>query len=163
MTYTKSELIGAICELASRVDDESPTAIQMNDHPDLPYADTFRRNFGSWNSALIEAGYEPNRRYQVYEDTESPNQYYERVKNLMQCVACGVDDYACIEFHHLDDGAKEFALSKTTHLSVDKADVYAEFYKCVPLCANCHKRHHSNRHDFSAQEYSIPEYPEPED
>jgi hypothetical protein len=159
MTYTKSELINSIHTLADRVED-TPTAIDLNNHSDLPYSATYRRYFGSWNSALIEAGYEPNRRHRNYEGTESPNEYYERVKDSMNCVVCGESGYACIEFHHVED--KDFALSRTPHLAVEKDDVYREFQKCLSLCANCHKKNHSNKHDTDFSNYSVPEYPEPE-
>lgn len=160
MSYSKSELLGAIFELGSRVDNETPTATQMNEHDDLPYVSTYRRRFGSWNSALEAAGYEPNLEMERWGGVESPNQYYQRVKREMACSACGESDFPCIEFHHLHE--KSFAVSRVPHLAVAPQDVYEEFQKCVPLCANCHKRHHSSEYPFDASEYNVPDYPKPE-
>jgi transposase len=55
-----------------------------------------------------------------------------------RCVSCGYGDYlGALQFHHLNPGAKEFALS-AQGLTRSLARVREEAKKCVLLCANCH-------------------------
>ncbi|HEY2260083.1 MAG TPA: helix-turn-helix domain-containing protein [Solirubrobacteraceae bacterium] len=55
-----------------------------------------------------------------------------------RCVLCGYDRRArALEFHHVDPGLKQFALSrKGVTLSLEA--LRAEASKCVLLCSNCH-------------------------
>jgi hypothetical protein len=59
------------------------------------------------------------------------------------CADCGYkESLGALEFHHLDAGMKEFAISKfIAQLPFDK--VLAEARKCVLLCANCHRLRHA--------------------
>jgi transposase len=55
-----------------------------------------------------------------------------------RCVLCGYDrSPAALQFHHVDPGAKAFAIA---HRGVSRslAAARAEAQKCVLLCANCH-------------------------
>jgi transposase-like protein len=55
-----------------------------------------------------------------------------------ECVLCGYDRYlGALQFHHVDPGAKEFALSGQG-MTRSLARVRREAEKCVLLCANCH-------------------------
>lgn len=58
------------------------------------------------------------------------------------CCKCG---YAtcmeALEFHHIDDSKKEFALSWMYSLSWDK--MKKELDKCALLCSNCHREIHA--------------------
>jgi transposase len=55
-----------------------------------------------------------------------------------RCVLCGYDRHPrALEFHHIDPGAKAFALSQRgVTLSVES--MRSEARKCVLLCSNCH-------------------------
>ena len=55
-----------------------------------------------------------------------------------RCAACGYDRcFAALQFHHVDPGAKAFALShQGATRGIERARVEAR--KCVLLCANCH-------------------------
>jgi transposase len=55
-----------------------------------------------------------------------------------RCVICGYDRHPrALEFHHVDPGAKAFALSQRgVTLSVES--MRSEARKCVLLCSNCH-------------------------
>jgi hypothetical protein len=54
------------------------------------------------------------------------------------CRLCGYDRCpAALQFHHLDPGAKSFALSREG-VTRSLAEALAEARKCVLLCANCH-------------------------
>jgi DNA-binding CsgD family transcriptional regulator len=54
------------------------------------------------------------------------------------CVLCGYDRYpGALQFHHLDPGQKEFAISRQG-VTRSFEELWAEAEKCVLLCANCH-------------------------
>ncbi len=75
---------------------------------------------------------------------EAVNRRRRKVKELLvqeaggRCCLCGYDAWVgALQFHHLDPGRKEFALSGDgVARSLERAR--AEAAKCVLLCANCH-------------------------
>jgi hypothetical protein len=56
--------------------------------------------------------------------------------------SCGESHPGCIDFHHPNDN-KSANVSK---LVIDKCKtkLLTEIEKCIPLCANCHRKHHWN-------------------
>lgn len=59
-----------------------------------------------------------------------------------RCEHCGLEDIpAVFEFHHLDPLEKEISISKMGGRKW--ASVKIELDKCVLLCANCHRKVHS--------------------
>lgn len=56
------------------------------------------------------------------------------------CVACGETFAGCLDAHHLRD--KEYPLGDLMRLG-DLQMFQQELAKCVPLCANCHRKHHA--------------------
>jgi 5-methylcytosine-specific restriction endonuclease McrA len=60
-----------------------------------------------------------------------------------ECQLCGYRSCAeALEFHHIDDDGKDFAISDRGH-SRSWARVRAEISKCALLCANCHREVHA--------------------
>jgi hypothetical protein len=60
-----------------------------------------------------------------------------------KCKLCGYHGCAeALEFHHLDNGGKDFSISDKGH-SRSWARVKDEVTKCVLLCANCHREVHA--------------------
>ena len=58
-----------------------------------------------------------------------------------RCSACGYDKcMSALEFHHIDPSQKDVELSQVTRIT-DK--ILTELSKCVILCSNCHREHHS--------------------
>lgn len=57
------------------------------------------------------------------------------------CYVCGEDSPHVIDFHHIDPSTKEYPLSKMLKFSKEKVDY--ELSKCIPLCANCHRKVHA--------------------
>jgi hypothetical protein len=53
--YSDDELLTMLQSLATE-HGRSPTAEEVTAHPDYPTVSTFKRRFGSWNTALHEAG-----------------------------------------------------------------------------------------------------------
>lgn len=70
-----------------------------------------------------------NRRYQEF----------LKLKESLSCIICGESDPACIDFHHLDENQKEYQISD---LVMSREKMVEELKKCVPICANCHRKIH---------------------
>lgn len=61
-----------------------------------------------------------------------------------ECIRCGFDHPAALEFHHRDPDKKRFEVSKKlSHISVTIEELIAEAKKCDVLCSNCHRIEHS--------------------
>lgn len=67
MTYTDAELLDALRAFAKEYG-RPPTAPEANERADLPAASTFVVRFGSWNTAVAEAGFEPRDRRRSEEE-----------------------------------------------------------------------------------------------
>lgn len=54
---------------------------------------------------------------------------------------CGEDHQACIEFHHLNPAKKRFNISMAVISGrYSKGIILKELEKCIPVCANCHRK-----------------------
>lgn len=71
--------------------------------------------------------------------TEKKYKEFIEFKKTLSCLDCGMDDFRCLEFHHLDPNEKEDNLS---NLYRHTKKFLEELKKCVVLCANCHKIRH---------------------
>lgn len=63
-----------------------------------------------------------------------------------KCSKCGYNKCnAALDFHHVDSTTKEYSVA---HLmkSTNWNKLKVELDKCVLLCANCHREHHSSQH-----------------
>lgn len=60
-------------------------------------------------------------------------------KLALECVECGENHPATLDFHHLGD--KSFGITAGAH---DKTieQLQEEIVKCEVLCANCHRKRH---------------------
>ena len=57
------------------------------------------------------------------------------------CEKCGYNKcIEALEFHHIDESTKEFAVSGSTK-SLERQKKEAD--KCIMLCANCHRELHA--------------------
>lgn len=84
-----------------------------------------------------QSHYERNKR------TEAKiKEFYNDYKSSHPCIVCGESAPECIDLHHVDVLAhmvKGGSLKKLRE----------ELGKCVPLCANCHRKVHSGRLDLT--------------
>lgn len=62
-----------------------------------------------------------------------------KLKEGLSCIICGESDPPCLDFHHLDSSQKEYQISD---LVMSKEKMREELKKCVPVCANCHRKIH---------------------
>jgi hypothetical protein len=67
---------------------------------------------------------------------------YDYVKSLNpKCQHCGEDDIRCIDWHHVDPTTKVATISRLMQTG-EFQKLLLEIPKCIPLCANCHRKHH---------------------
>ena len=60
-----------------------------------------------------------------------------------KCQICGYSKCSeALEFHHLDEGNKDFGISKKGYTRSWER-VKSEIDKCVLVCANCHRELHA--------------------
>ena len=67
---------------------------------------------------------------------------YIDYKKKIRCEHCGVRDHRVIDFHHLRD--KHTEVSQLIYQGYGWTTIMSEIDKCIPLCSNCHRIHHSN-------------------
>ena len=61
-----------------------------------------------------------------------------------KCSRCGYNkSVQALNFHHIDEEEKEFAISGSHTRSWDS--IQKELDKCILLCANCHQEEHEYR------------------
>jgi hypothetical protein len=68
--------------------------------------------------------------------------WFQGLKEDLECSECGEDHPACIEFHHRDPRKKDFTVANFKNLGYSKARILKEIKKCNVLCANCHRKKH---------------------
>lgn len=60
------------------------------------------------------------------------------------CSKCLEKDPVCIDAHHLDPTEKDFTLADARGRKLSPTKVKEELEKCIPVCANCHRKIHAN-------------------
>ena len=84
---------------------------------------------------------------------ESDARYYrrrgihiiQRRRNILAefpCICCGESEPCVIDWHHIDDETKSFNIA--TNMRRGEDTWWNEILKCVPLCANCHRKLHND-------------------
>jgi hypothetical protein len=66
--------------------------------------------------------------------------WWKDYKKQFKCDECGEDHPATIDFHHPNDD-KEKSVSRWLS-DGSKKKMLKEIEKCIPLCANCHRKKH---------------------
>lgn len=79
------------------------------------------------------------RRKIVKEMRERRYKEFLKLKEGLSCIICGESDPACLDFHHLDESKKEYQISD---LVMSREKMKEELKKCIPVCANCHRKIH---------------------
>lgn len=69
--------------------------------------------------------------------------FQEEVMKNVVCMLCSEDCSACIDWHHKDPSKKDFAISQLIKRTTKKDRILEEIKKCVPVCANCHRKVHA--------------------
>jgi len=68
-------------------------------------------------------------------------EWFKEMKRKLQCIQCGENHEACLDFHHRDPKEKDRAISRSFN-SLGRIKVMEEISKCDVLCANCHRKLH---------------------
>lgn len=94
----------------------------------------------------VDNHYQNNKEYYKNKSKKSRSKYvdrYKRYKMALSCTDCGLsfknEPYLC-DFHHTDPSNKEGELSQ-----LPSKKFLEEVKKCIPLCANCHRRRHNKQ------------------
>ena len=68
---------------------------------------------------------------------------FKEFKSTLECIECGENHIATLDFHHINPDTKEYSVAHLAR-NVNLDLVKKEIDKCVVLCANCHRKHHYN-------------------
>ena len=77
-----------------------------------------------------------NRKYR-----EDMRKWFNDLIKDHKCTMCPEDENACLDYHHIDPSTKEGNVGSLCKSSKDRT--IKELKKCVPLCANCHRKLHA--------------------
>lgn len=147
MSVGREECIEALNKAANELG-RSPTWTGFRSLDMEISASQIRRKFGTWNRAKQAAGLD------LYDDRDgSPlatREWLSNIKDDLECLRCGESFNEALDFHHKDDSDK---FDGITHMinRYSKEKTRNEIEKCVVLCANCHRKAHSNSHEFSLE------------
>lgn len=59
------------------------------------------------------------------------------------CCVCGETSLCCIDAHHKDQEEKEYNIGALVYGSKPLTAIPKELAKCIPICANCHRKYHA--------------------
>ena len=78
----------------------------------------------------------------IQERAKNLREYMKEYKSSLQCIRCGENHPACLDFHHVDSTTKSVNPSEMAGRGWSKERMQQEFDKCIVLCANCHRKEH---------------------
>lgn len=65
-----------------------------------------------------------------------------------KCKHCKVEyngkNASIFDFHHIDPSDKSISMSSCSMNRVSKEKIFEELKKCILICSNCHRLHHSS-------------------
>jgi hypothetical protein len=67
--------------------------------------------------------------------------WFSDFKRTCKCAVCGESESCCLDFHHIKN--KRFTVSNAAKQGYSIESIKQEIAKCIVLCANCHRKHHS--------------------
>lgn len=70
--------------------------------------------------------------------------WMKNYKADLVCVKCGEAHPACLDFHHTNPDVKEVSIGTVAAKGWGQARILREMAKCQVLCANCHRKLHSD-------------------
>jgi len=145
--YTDEEYIEEIKRISDKLG-KSPTWNEFDKHAEMS-AQSVMQRFGSWNEAKEQAD------VRVYphqpsgeKDPNSKIGIYRQAKDT-SCANCGENFVDALTFHHLPEHEKLFNVSKFRNAGVTEEELREEIEKCIILCANCHRKVHSDKSELT--------------
>jgi hypothetical protein len=88
------------------------------------------------------------------ENREKIKLWFKNFKEGLVCRVCGEDSPCTLCFHH-EFGKKEYNIANMPNKNCAKETILDEIDKCVVLCANCHRKYHSNVLDIEFEKKDI--------
>lgn len=117
--------------------DQKPVSISLPDDTNWSNLTSYQRYYYKNREEEIERS---NKRKQKIREW-----YRNEIKPQYQCVECGEDHPATIDFHHPEGIEKGDSISTLLSNSASKQRILEEIKRCIPLCANCHRILHSDK------------------
>lgn len=105
------------------------------------------------NSKHTKSHYQRNKQYyknKAEKRDKEFRQWYIELKKKYKCADCVENHPACIDFHHLDKQTKLGTVSQLASAGHPKEVILEEIEKCIPLCANCHRKRHCHE-DYNGE------------
>lgn len=96
----------------------------------------YRREWYYRNSDKVKATTKANR--------QALKEWFADYKSTLSCERCGFSHPAALDFHHSDPTKKDGDVAYLAHAGGSKQKLLDEISKCIVLCANCHRIHHSD-------------------
>ncbi len=101
------------------------------------YREYMRNYQRSWHQR-----HKAKRLAKIYQRRERLWEFYNQLKENLECTQCGESHPATLQFHHLDPQKKDFNLSESISQGYSAERIKREIAKCIVLCANCHAKVH---------------------
>ncbi len=80
---------------------------------------------------------------QTKERRKDIQQWFYDYKSSLECSKCDENRPRALSFHHTDDD-KDIRVSQLATKGYGKETILEEIEKCIVLCANCHRVHHTD-------------------
>lgn len=98
----------------------------------------------AYNKEYSKRWYAKNREKQKARAAANRKRYYQEwieYKASLECSVCGASHPAIIDFHHIIRKDKQSVniLVKNGRFAAARKEAET---KCIPICANCHRKHH---------------------
>lgn len=104
--------------------------------------ETARKASAKWYAANKAKQLEANSAWR-----KTARQKWRAFKAKLECVNCGENHPAVLDFHHID---RHDPANRKVHALVGayrfKAAMDEVIKRCMVLCANCHRKHHDAEH-----------------
>lgn len=71
--------------------------------------------------------------------------WFNELKSQLQCINCGINHPAVLDFHHRLPEEKEYDVGTMPFRSISKKKILQEIKKCDVYCSNCHRILHWNK------------------
>lgn len=121
---------------------------QVKDLEDFPNCkkrkDGKQRYCSQCNKERLQKYYQDNKDKHLKEAQKRRQDFrkwWNDYKSQFKCQRCPESDPVCIDFHHLNPDEKDSAVS-TLISNQNRKKIIEEVEKCIPLCANCHRKEH---------------------
>ena len=108
----------------------------------MPYSDRNKRLEYSrnWNRNYYLA-HTDEEKQRIAERRNNVADWYQEFKKRFSCICCNESTSICIDLHHVR--GKDFSLGLVKNWGYGKRRILKEISKCIPLCANCHRKVHA--------------------